>query len=99
MSYDISIGPDLDLNYTSNVSPMWDQAMSELHLRDMHGRTGKECLPHLLAGVIYMMRWTSRLDGMAPDNGWGDRQGAMEVLAVLAEACAKHPRARMRVYR
>ena len=93
MSYDISIGK-LDLNYTSNVASMWNDAMPELRLRDMHGKTGKECLPHLLAGVVYMMRWPSR-----PDNGWGDRHGAMEVLAQLAEACAKHPRAKMHVYR
>jgi len=34
---------------------------------------------------------------MNPPNGWGDYEGALAFLRRLAEACAEHPRATVRV--
>jgi hypothetical protein len=42
-------------NMTSNVSGMWDKGMPGLKLRDMDGKSCRECLPHLQAGVEWMI--------------------------------------------
>ena len=90
MSYDISIGT-FETNYTSNVVQMWDIAMPDLNLRDMHGKTGRECLPHLLAGVTSLNDYPAIYDTMAPENGRGNRIGARITLSNLAVACREFP--------
>ena len=94
MSYDISIGT-FETNYTSNVVQMWDIAMPELNLRDMHGKTGRECLPHLLAGVTSLNDYPA----MAPENGWGNRIGARLTLSNLVVACREFPNHLVRIYK
>jgi len=90
MSYDISIGK-LDINYTGNVAAMWDEAMPMLNLRDMHGKIGIVCLPHLLQGIQNMLEYPDKYREMNPENEWGDYEGATLVLVKLAVHCELHP--------
>jgi hypothetical protein len=90
MSYDITVGA-MSRNMTSNVSKMWDRAMPGLNLRDMNGRTGAECLPHLEAGMLDMARNRDRYERMVPDNGWGSYGGALSVLVEMAAECRANP--------
>lgn len=93
MSYDIGVGAQMNRNMTSNVSKMWDRAMPELNLRDMGGKTGAECLPHLEAGMLDMAQNRSRYEAMQPENGWGSYGGALSVLVEMACACRAEPNA------
>jgi hypothetical protein len=97
MSYDISIGA-MNRNYTSSVSKMWDRAMPGLNLRDMHGKTGAECLPHLEAGMIHMAKNRPTYLEMNPENGWGDYGGALSVLVEMAAECRANPTETVQVW-
>lgn len=90
MSYDISIGP-MDRNMTSNVSRLWDRAMPDLNLRDMNGKTGAACYPHLRDGAEDMARNRHSYEDMMPDTTWGSYGGALAVLVEMAAACRDHP--------
>lgn len=98
MSYDITIG-NMDRNITSNVAPMWDAAMPELNLRDMDGKTGAECLPHLQAGMLDMAQSRHKYLEMEPENGWGDFGGALSVLVEMAHECEQNPFSVVSVWR
>ena len=95
MSYDISITSKrkchMDRNMTSNVVAMWDEAMPDLNLRDMHDKTSAVCLPHLEAGMLDMAKNRQNYEDMEPDNGWGSYGGALAILVEMAGACRAHP--------
>jgi hypothetical protein len=97
MSYDIGIG-NMSRNVTSNISPMWDRAMPDLNLRDMHGKTGRECLPHLEEGMMRMATDRQTYEKMNPANGWGDAYGALSILAQMSLECRANPDAKVSVY-
>jgi hypothetical protein len=84
MSYDISIGK-LNLNYTSNVVPMWDKVMPLLNMRDMNGKKGSECRLHLKEGILRMAKYRSDFELLEPANGWGSFGGALAILVLLEE--------------
>ena len=81
----------MNRNMTSNVSPMWDKAMPELNLRDMHQMKASDCLPHLDQGVLDMAQNKHQYDHLEPDNGWGSFGGALAVLVEMAHACRTSP--------
>lgn len=90
MSYDIAVG-SMSRNMTSNVVRMWDRALPQLNMRDMHGKLAAECLPHLEAGALDMARNRFRYEELAPPNGWGSYGGALAVLVEMAAACREAP--------
>jgi hypothetical protein len=94
------IGPDI--NYTSNVSPMWRKALAGTgfdSLADMDGRTAAYCEPALRTAADAMAADPEAYAAMNPPNGWGSADGAREVLTRLAQACADHPKATVRISR
>ncbi|MFE3583712.1 hypothetical protein [Streptomyces vinaceus] len=79
-------------NYTSNVAPMWADALGH-RLADLHDRNAGESLPALAAAVRKLRANPDRYRVMEPANGWGDYEGAVAYLAALCDACAVHPKA------
>lgn len=106
MSYDIYLEVDTgaeDLtpvveigNYTSNVSPMWAQALG-CRLYELDGMGAADALPKLEAGVAAMRADPDGYLDLNPANGWGRYEGALEYLDRLRAACAEHPKTRIRV--
>lgn len=90
MSYDIGIG-EMSTNMTSNLSPMWDKAMPDLNLRDMHGLRAEVCIPHLAEGVENMAKNRHDYLPLEPENGWGDFGGALATLVEMLIECAANP--------
>lgn len=106
MSYDIYLEVDTgaeDLtpvveigNYTSNVSPMWAQALGCRLMswtgwaQRMHCRSWRPGWPQ--CGPI-----RPGYRELNPANGWGRYEGALEYLKKLRDACAEHPKTRIRV--
>lgn len=84
-------------NMTSNVSPMWAKALGGVRLRDFHHVNAGEAAPKLAEAVKAMEADPDGYEEMNPPNGWGDYDGALGFLRDLAEACAKHPKCRIRV--
>lgn len=97
MSYDVSIGK-FDRNMTSNCAKQWDLAMPHLNLRDMNGKIGAECFPHLLAGVKHMADNGELYRALDPANNWGDYGSALSFLVQIMFACQENPEKVMRVY-
>lgn len=108
MSYDISLhayvttgGPELTEvcvtevgNYTSNVSPMWAEALGH-RLRDLHGRRAGDVLDALRVAVTAMETNPDEYRALNPENGWGSYDGALSYLRDLRDACAMHPNAQI----
>ena len=100
MSYDIYLDIDTGAgepqtvveigNYTSNVSPMWREALGGVRLRDYHGAPCSEAAGPLAEAVKRMEAEPDEYRKMNPPNGWGDYEGALDYLRRLAEACATH---------
>ena len=106
MSYDIFLevdtgGEDLTTvvevgNYTSNVSPMWTQALGR-PLYELHGMSAAEAVPLLYAGIAAMRADPDGYRALNPANGWGRFEGALGYLKTLRDACAEHPKTVIRV--
>ncbi|MFD9950823.1 hypothetical protein ACFWYW_58985 [Nonomuraea sp. NPDC059023] len=109
MSYDISLHIDtgapedewptaIDVgNYTANVSVMWRTALGGTSLRAFDGANAGESAPALAAAVKAMEGDPECYREMNPPNGWGNYEGALDYLRALAEACATHPKCKIRV--
>ena len=101
MSYDVCLRVDTgadepvcfgpDWNYTSNCAAMWRHAGADL--RTFHKAPCSEAAGPLAEAVKRMRQDPETYRAMNPPNGWGDYGGALEFLAEIAEACAKHPKA------
>jgi hypothetical protein len=102
MSYDIDLtidtGSDEPItavevgNYTSNVGPMWADALGGRLLREYHDAPCSEAAGPLAEAVQRMEVDPERYRVMNPPNGWGNYEGALAYLRELAEACARHPK-------
>lgn len=93
---------DTCLNYTSNVSPMWREALTGTgfeFLGAMHGRRASECAPALRQAVANMKAAPEVYEAMNPANRWGNADGAREFLEKLADLCEKHPLMTVRISR
>lgn len=81
-------------NYTSNVSPMWSEALGR-DMSDLRGMRCADAKPILDAAVLAMEADPARFRAMNPENGWGDYEGALKILRALADRCAKYPGAQI----
>jgi len=95
MSYDVwfrdhnrDIGPSF--NYTSNVGPMFFSA-GKLRIKDLNGKTSAEAMEMLEPVVSYMETHPKEMKALAPDNDWGDAQGALEFVRNILDVCAENP--------
>ncbi|MEV7014073.1 hypothetical protein [Streptosporangium sp. NPDC051022] len=107
MSYDIWLeidtgAPEDELpmvveigNYTSNVWPMWMEALNGVRLAEFHRAPCSEAAGPLAEAVTRMEATPAIYQAMNPENGWGNYEGALAYLRRLAEACAKHPKCRI----
>jgi hypothetical protein len=110
MSYDVYFegetgdfeGEEIWRNYTSNVSPMWTDAIQRsMTLGELIESYPKasDLAPQLLPALVRMGRNPSRYEAMNPDNGWGDFEGAYQYLAWIWTTCTRWPNATVRVSR
>jgi hypothetical protein len=84
-----------EANYTFNVSPMFYAALTEVEggIRGLNGKTG-EVAGLLLERAIERMRAEpERYRAMNPVNGWGNYDGAVDLLVTLASWCHECPAA------
>lgn len=106
MSYDVTFYQERAIgepwkNYTSNVSPMWYQALGGVTLGDiieLHPRAGN-LLPFLLRAIRAMRADPAAYKAMNPENGWGDYYGAVRFLVWMARNCKRDPDAKVEVWR
>jgi len=92
-----SIG-QYDANYTYNVSPMFYEAFDlDDGIRELDGMIGSKAEPIIQAAIVKMTKDPDTFEAMNPDNGWGNYEGALELLRTLRIWCREAPKATMRV--
>lgn len=79
-------------NYTTNVGPMWCDALGGKLLREYADAPCSEAAGPLADAVKRMEADPDKYREMNPPNGWGDYEGALGFLRRIAEACASHPK-------
>jgi hypothetical protein len=109
VSYDVSLEIDTGAaewtevvevgNCTSNVSGMWTEALGGVRLAAFHLAPCSEVAGPLADAVKRMEADPDTYRAMNPPNGWGNYEGALAYLRKLAEACAAHPKCRIRISR
>ena len=84
------------MNYTSNVSGMWKLALC-MPLSKLDGMQATVALPLLEKAVSHIRHPDNRAkyEAMNPDNGWGDHNGAAEVLEWMLAMCRQHPKTKI----
>jgi hypothetical protein len=81
-------------NYTSNVSPMWTLALTEVmgertRLSDTEGWSCERAAPILAKALAVMERDIDALRALEPSNGWGDYEGAAKYLGRVSALCER----------
>ncbi len=86
---------EYEANYTYNVSEMFYDAFGGDGIRGLNGLLGHECQPLLDAAIAKMQAEPEKYRAMNPDNGWGNYEGALELLLTLRSWCVNSPMAEM----
>ncbi len=86
-------------NATHNLIPMWHKAGVYESLYESQGKEASEILPILRSGLEKMQDDQETYKQLAPTNGWGTYEGAIEFLAGLINACEENSGAAIRVWR
>lgn len=91
--------PVYERNCTSNVVPMWREALGGDGLAAFHHAPASEAAGPLNTGVRRMEADPAKYRAMNPPNGWGNYEDALDVLRELRDACHTHPLTRIRISR
>jgi len=85
------------LNYTYNVSKMYYEAFRyaglEGGINSLHKMLGKDMIDPLKIAIKEMKINSKYYRKMNPRNGWGDYEGALNVLEKLLKWSYSHPKA------
>ena len=82
--------------YTYNVSPMYYDAFeTEDGIRVLDGLSGLECQRILENAIQNFKNKKEEYKKMNPENGWGNYEGALELLHKLLVWCIEAPNAIM----
>lgn len=84
---------------TYNLSPMFCKAFGGDGVRELSGKSGKEAARMIHKALTDMMDPDKVNDykKLNPPNGWGDYDGAIEVLGKIMQDCISHPKATVHV--
>lgn len=84
-------------NYTSNVSPMWREALGR-SLGDFDDAPCSEAGGVLRDGIAAMEADPAKYRAMSPKNGWGDYEGALDYLRFIEKLCRIYPTGHLTVH-
>jgi len=102
MSYDFNMKIDTgsgkmfylyeDINYTYNVSAMYRKAFQDDEgINILHRMKGIDCIPLIESAINSMQIDADNYRLMNPPNGWGNYEGALNVLVKILEWCKESP--------
>lgn len=83
--------------HTYNLSPMWRLAgVFEGSSSELDGMLAAEVGVLATLGVRKAERDPAAFEKLEPANGWGDFDGFVRILNLVAELCTQHPNAIVR---
>jgi len=79
---------------TYNLAPLWREAFDdERGIRMLNGAVASSATHVLRLGIERMLAQPERYRKLEPANGWGDYEGAVDVLQRLLTKCQAYPKA------
>lgn len=104
MSLDITLsGPEVvaveycSMNYTHNVTPMWELAGVYEELYNRNGAKAGDIVQILKTGILNMELNPAEFKKLNPPNGWGDYDDALRWLKIFTKHCEDHPNSTIEV--
>jgi len=105
MSYDFALemgGIEVfcyDLNYTWNVAPMYQIAFNcKEGINCLNEKKCNKIKPIITKTIEDMKQNKQKYVKLNPENGWGDYEGALNVLEELKKWCEECPTATLMIY-
>jgi len=91
MSWDVSVDAVTrttvyDRNVTFNNAPIFWEALG-CNFRELDGKKGHEVRARLQQAVADIVLRRDRYEALAPSNGWGGVEDALDVLNGMLRAC------------
>jgi len=88
----------LDLNFTSNISPMFYNEDVNINPKEWDGWLAGEVVDELERGINALMSNPDKYKAMNPESGWGDYDTLLNhFLKPILVALYKHPHLMVRV--
>lgn len=81
-----------EFNLTYNLTPML-RAAGFCGWRELLGQTAAASAPMLRAIRTSLIEQPARFEAMNPENGWGNRELAVDVITAMIAATEAHPNA------
>lgn len=106
MSYDVDLmidtgGPEMvsvySRNHTSNTSGMWRAAGCDI--AEFHDKPASEFAAALAPAIEKLKATPEEFRQYEPANRWGTLDSTIEFLSDLLDACEKHPKTTVSVWR
>lgn len=82
----------MDFNITYNLSPMFYSVYPKNGIRKIYGMTGKKAVFYLANMRLHMTDNERLMRDMAPKNGWGTYDGAIEFIDSMTIASLRYPK-------
>jgi hypothetical protein len=82
--------------HTYNLTPMWRLAGVFNTSRDLDGERARAIHSRAVEGLTRAVSFPDQFRSLNPANGWGDYEGFVEMLTLLAIRTAEHPNAVVR---
>jgi hypothetical protein len=82
--------------HTYNLTPMWRLAGVFRTSSDLDGKPAHAILALAVDGLVRAISFPEQFRSLNPDNGWGDYDGFVAMLTLLAIRCAENPKATAR---
>ena len=84
-------------NATYNLSPMFYKAFGKEGIRGLNNKSGLECEPLIKKALVEMKTNQAEYELLNPKNGWGNYEGAIDLLVNLLRWSIIAPKAIMKV--
>lgn len=83
---------------TYNLGLMWREAFDgDQGIRGLNGLSAAEVMLRVKVAIERMLAAPEQYRKLQPDNGWGDYEGAVDVLQRLLTKCHRYPTATVMV--
>ena len=79
--------------HTYNLTPMWRKAVGIETTSDFDGQRASDLAPRLMLGLVDAWSKPAEYRELDPQNGWGDYDGFVKILARFTSLCLQHPKA------
>lgn len=79
------------VNFTYNLSPMWELASVYSDLLESEGKKASDIVTNLEKGLNLMKKYPDSFILLEPENKWGTYEVAVSTLSKIVTYCKEYP--------